>query len=314
MEPRFTRRGLGAAALAGTAAAALAACGAGSDPLKDKDSSGGSGGGDAKVGKVVRIGSQDYYSNEVIAELFALVIEKAGGTVDRQYRIGQREVYMSEIEAGKIDLFPEYLGNTLQYFQKDATAKTAEEIHKALGESMPKGWEALAFAEAADQDSINTTAEFAKEHSLKQLGDLAGIKDLKVAANSEFEARPYGPKGLKKVYGADVSVVGVEDSGGPLTVKALLDGDVQLADIYSADPAIKKNGFVTLEDPKSLILPQNVVPLAKSALEDAHKKAVEGVIAKLTTDELIALNTDSVDSGAKASAVAEKWLKKQGLL
>jgi hypothetical protein len=44
--------------------------------------------------------------------------------------------------------------------------------------------------------------------------------------------------------------VPVEDSGGPLTLRALTDGTVQVADLYTADPAIAKNGFVDLEDPE----------------------------------------------------------------
>ena len=59
------------------------------------------------------VGSQDYYSNEIIAEAYAQALEGAGFAVDRQMRIGQREVYMPEIEAGAIDVFPEYTGNLL---------------------------------------------------------------------------------------------------------------------------------------------------------------------------------------------------------
>ena len=60
--------------------------------------------------------------------------EAAGHEVVREFRIGQREVYVPEIESGAIDLFPEYTGPLLQYFKRDfhpdqethtATDKTA---------------------------------------------------------------------------------------------------------------------------------------------------------------------------------------------
>ncbi|MDU7504085.1 MAG: glycine betaine ABC transporter substrate-binding protein, partial [Corynebacterium kroppenstedtii] len=59
------------------------------------------------------IGSQDYYSNEIIAEIYAQTLEKNDIKVDRQFRIGQREVYIPEIEQQSIDLIPEYSGNLL---------------------------------------------------------------------------------------------------------------------------------------------------------------------------------------------------------
>ncbi len=310
MTSRITRRALGAGALA-AAAAALTACGG--DPLRQEGGSGSDAGGQA-VGSAIRVGCQDYYSNEIIAELYAQVIEKAGGTVDRQYRIGQREVYMSEIQSGALDVFPEYSGATLQYLDRNATAATREEIDSALAQAMPDGWSVLASADASDQDSFNVTPEFAQQHSLTSLEDLAGITDLKVAANSEFETRPFGPKGLKDTYGVDVTLVPVEDSGGPLTVKALMDGSVQIANIYSADPAIEKNTLVTLEDPKALVLPQNVTPMVKSALEQKYQDAITQVNQKLTTDELVTLNTNSVDSGAGSAEIATAWLQEQGLL
>ncbi|GAB2537092.1 ABC transporter substrate-binding protein [Brachybacterium huguangmaarense] len=301
----------GALGLLGLApVAALAAC-SDSDPLAKDSGSGGSDAGGATGALVV--GSQAYYSNEIIAELFAQALEGTGASVERQYQIGQREVYLPELEAGKIDVMPEYAGNLLQYYDKEAATASPEEIAQALSESLPEGLRALPFAEATDQDSYNVTGDFASQNSLASLADLAPLKDLKVAANSEFETRPYGPEGLKKIYGADVALVPVEDSGGPLTVKALTDGTVQLADIYSADPAIAANGLVTLEDPKSMILPQSVTPIVSQRIDDAAAAAIKKVTDALTTDELIGLNRQSVEKQKKSSEIAKAWLAAQGI-
>jgi osmoprotectant transport system substrate-binding protein len=327
VRPLPRRRLLGLAGL-GATALTVAACsdqdplakddGSGSDGSDDGGTGGSDGGsgtdGSGGGGKIV-VGSQQYYSNEIIAELFAQAIESTGTDVDRQYQIGQREVYLPELEDGKIDVIPEYIGNLLQYYDKDATTGEPEEVARALAGALPDGLGALDVAEATDQDSYNTTEDFAAKNSLSSLEDLSGLdEDLKIAANSEFETRPYGPKGLKKTYGADATVVPVQDSGGPLTVKALTDGDVQLADIYSSDPAIEKNAFVTLEDPEHMILPENVVPIVSDRVDDAARDAINEVIAALTTKELIALNTRSVDEEAKSTGIAKDWLKEKGLV
>lgn len=323
--PRSASRPLShRSALLGVAALtvlALSACGS-SDPLgggagtpadATDGASGGTGG--TAEGQTLVVGSQQYYSNEIIAELYAQALEDEGYTVDRQYQIGQREVYLPEVESGAIDVFPEYTGNLLQYYEKDTEATSPEEVEAALAEALPEGLSALEAAEATDQDSYNVTQEFADEHGLSSLADLSKVgSPLSVAANSEFESRPYGPQGLSETYGVDVTVVPVEDSGGPLTVKALQDGDVQLADIYSADPSIETNGFVTLEDPENLILPQNIVPIVSSKVDPGAAAAIEEVNALLTTEELISLNRTSVEDQAASREVAQTWLEEQGLL
>jgi len=299
-------------ALAAAASLALAGC-ASSDPLGSAPAT--TSPSTSAPAATLVVGSQQYYSNEIIAELYAQALEDAGYTIERQYQIGQREAYMPEIASGAIDVFPEYSGNLLQYLDKETTAKSPIDVMTALPEALPDGLRALGAAEATDQDSYNVTMEFAQQYGVVSLDDLANVPGpIKVAANSEFATRPYGPPGLKEFYGIDVEVVPVEDSGGPLTVKALKDGTVQAADIYSADPAIAANGFVTLTDPKNMILPQNVVPIVSSKVDDAAAEVIEGVNQRLSTAELVALNQRSVEEQASSEVIAKDWLAKEGLV
>ena len=109
---------------AGALLLGLSACGS-ADPVGSSttDSPG-------AAGELV-IGSQQYYSNEIIAELYAQALEADGYQVTREYQIGQREVYLPEMAAGRIDLLPEYNGNLLQYYDKQATARSPEEVTAA---------------------------------------------------------------------------------------------------------------------------------------------------------------------------------------
>ena len=298
-------------ALAGLTA--LAACST-SDPLSTTSTTASGASSAAAAGPLV-IGSQQYYSNEIIAELYAQVLEKAGIKVTRQYQIGQREVYVPEIKAGKIDVFPEYNGNFLQYLDKTATVTDTASIQAALAKALPSGLRVLDAAAATDQDTYTTTKAFSDQYGVKSLADLSKLtKPLTVAANSEFATRPYGPTGLKSVYGATVTVVPVEDGGGPLTVKALTDGKADLADLYSASPAIATNNFVVLEDPKNLILPQNVVPVVSSKVDTAAAALINKVSAALSADDLRKLNASSVTEQKKSADIAKAWLTSKGLL
>ncbi|KQS08195.1 ABC transporter substrate-binding protein [Curtobacterium sp. MCLR17_007] len=296
-----------AVALAAGVVAALSGC-ASSNPLD----SGSSASSDSKT---IVVGSQQYYSNEIIAELYSQVLEKDGFSVKRNFNIGQREVYLPQLQKGAIDVMPEYSGNLLQYYDKNSTAKTASEISAGLKDALPKGLRALDAAEATDQDSYTVTKEFSEKNDVTSLSDLSKVSDkLTVGANSEFQTRPYGPEGLKSEYGVDVGFTAIEDSGGALTVKALKDGTVQLADIYSADPSIKANDFVSLKDPKNLILPQNVTPVVSSKVSDKAAADIDKVSKVLTTDALIELNSKSTADKEKASTIAKEFLTDKGLL
>jgi osmoprotectant transport system substrate-binding protein len=293
-------------------AGALVACSS-ADPLEnsngsDGGSENGSGSGDALV-----IGSQAYYSNEIIAEIYAQALEAGGYEVDRQMRIGQREVYMPEIEGGKIDVFPEYTGNLLQYLDADATATESQDVYDALTEAMPDGVRVLDQSAASDQDSYVVTKAFADEHGLSTIADLAGVSDLTLGGNSELEVRPYGPEGLKSVYGVDVAFTPIEDSGGPLTVKALMDDQVQLVDLYSADPALASGDLVMLEDPEGLFLASHVVPVVSDAVDDDAAAIIDEVSAALTAEDLVALNAQSVDDESPAATIAGDWLAENSL-
>lgn len=260
------------------------------------------------------VGSQDYYSNEIIAEAYAQALEGAGFTVDRQLRIGQREVYMPEIEAGAIDVFPEYTGNLLQYLDADATARSTDEVYAALQTALPSGLRALEQAPATDQDSYVVMADFAAAHSLSSIGDLAGAGTLTLGGNSELQTRPYGPTGLSQTYGVTVNFTPIEDSGGPLTVKALKDGDIQLANIYSSDPVLADGTLTVLDDPKGLFLASHVVPLASSRVNDDATAVINRVSAALDAQDLVEMNRASTVEQKSASQIAHEWLISEGLL
>src|SRR4051794_20025523 len=63
----------------------------------------------------------------------------------------------------------------------------------------------------------------------------------------EFKTRADGIPGLKKNYGVEFGKYKVTDTGGPVTVNALERGQVDAADLFTTDPAIKANDFVVLD-------------------------------------------------------------------
>lgn len=296
-------------ALLTAAALTLAACGS-DDPLAEPSEEGTT----ADSGAVV-VGSQAYYSNEIVAEIYAQVLEDAGVEVTRQFQIGQRDVYLQALEGGEVHVLPEYTGNLLQFYVPDTEARSSEDVAAALPDALPEGLTILEYAEAQDADSYNVTAEFSAENGITSLADLAGYDgDITIGGNAELESRPYGPEGLREFYGVDVEFLAIGDSGGPLTKDAIRDGTITMGDIYTADPDLASGDFVTLEDPESMILAQNVVPLVAAERAEELAPLLDPVSAALTTEELIALNARSVGEQLDSATIATDWLTEQGLL
>lgn len=303
--PRAGALAAGALALS---AALLAGCSS-ADPLDAPDASGG-------ATDTIVVGSQDYYSNEIIAEIYAQALEAGGYEVDRQFRIGQREVYLPEIEAGSIDLFPEYSGNLLQFWDPETEARLSDDVYAELQEATPKGLRVLEQSPATDQDSYTVTREFAETWDLASIDDLAEVTEpLTLGSNSEAETRPYGPEGLAEVYGIEgVAFTPIEDGGGPLTVKALRDGAIQLAIIYTADPTVAENDLVALEDTRGIFLASHVVPLASDRVDEGAAEIIDEVSAAMSAEDLVALNARSVGEELPADRIASDWLAEAGLI
>jgi osmoprotectant transport system substrate-binding protein len=300
------------AAIALTAALALSACGASSDPTKAAPASSGSAGTAGAVTSVV-VGAADFSESQVLAEIYAGALAAKGIKATTRPNIGSREVYLKAVEDGSVDMVPEYTGSLLSYLDKAATAKGSDEVYAALKGALPAGVTVLAKSSAEDKNSIVVTKETAAAWSLKEIGDLVAHQDeLVIAAPPEFQNREQGLMGLKAQYA--LIPKDFRPLKGKAIVDALLGGQAKAANIFSTDPAITINGFVTLADPKLLFGSDNVVPLVrKDKANPTVSAALDAVSAKLDTPTLTDL-VKQVDVDKKdAKVVAKEWLAKIGL-
>ncbi|GEP46593.1 ABC transporter substrate-binding protein [Microbacterium saccharophilum] len=297
------KRVLGIATFALTASLALAGCGT-SDPLAEETTSPG-GETDAIV-----IGSQAYYSNEIVAEIYAQALEGAGFEVERSFNIGQRDAYLPSLESGEVDLFPEYSGNLLQFYDPETEARSPEDVYSALVDALPEGLTVLEQSTASDQDSYTVTEAFAEENDLTTIADLADVSvPLTLGGPPELAERPYGPEGLKATYGVDVAF----EATGDTTVEELVAGTVNVANVFTADPRIETQKLRVLEDPEALFLASNVVPLVNADIAEEIADVINAVSAALTPEGLVSLNVQSQVDEKSPEDIASAWLAENGL-
>jgi glycine betaine/choline ABC-type transport system substrate-binding protein len=131
---------------------------------------------------------------------------------------------------------------------------------------------------------------------------------------AEFKTRTDGIPGLAKNYDVSFGKYTVTDTGGPVTVNALKQGQIDAADLFTTDPSIESNGFVILTDPKANFAAQNVLPIiGKDKATDGVKTTLNAISAKLDTAGLGALMVKVVTEKQDPKDVAKAWLSEQGL-
>lgn len=292
-----------AAVLATTAGVALSGC-ASSNPL------GTSTGTPAASNSTIIVGSFNYPESEVLAEIYAQALQNAGVTVQTKLNIGAREITMPALKDGSINLIPEYSGSVLTYLDPKSKASSPDDVMTALKNVLPTNLDVLKPAQAQDSDVLAVTEATAKKDNLKTISDLKSVAStFTVGGNPEFQTRQAGMVGLKSVYGLNFGGYKNLDEAGPLTISALANGQVQVADMFSTDPSMHEKHFVALQDDKNLFAAQNVVPLiAKASVTPTVEKTLNAISAELTTDELIGMN-EAVTQGQSFNQVAAAWLK-----
>ncbi len=291
---------------------ALAACGGG-DPLAND--SGGDSGGDSSS---LIIGSAIFPENELLAEIYAQALEAKGVTVERQFNIGARELYLKALEDGSIDLLPEYNGALLAFQSPDGPPEgvtAPQDVYDAVVDVLPDGIIALEQSDAEDKDTLTVTQDTATQYNLTTIEDLAPVAgELSVAAGPEFAERFQGLVGLEEVYGITFAEFTPLDAGGPLTLEALLSGQVDVSNIFSTDSAIQTENLVVLEDTKNLFLAQNIVPIIrKDKSSDTIESALNAVSAALTTENLTAALAQVTVDKMSSADVAQQFLADNGL-
>jgi len=317
----------GVAALAAIGLAAVTACSSGSSasssstPASSTSASASASsasnplGGTAASGTVV-IGSANFPENELLAEVYALALQKKGVKVTTKLNIGAREVYYPQVEKGAISIIPEYNG-TLLTVEADptSTAKTTADVDAALAAKLPSTLTVLNPAPAQDSDSITVTAATAAKYHLKSIADLKPYASTMVLGGPpEFKTRSDGIAGLKANYGLTFKSFDPLDTSGPITLSALTSGKVQAADVFTTTPQIVSDKLVSLADPKFNFAAQNVVPLVyKPALTPTISATLNAISAKLTTSDLLQMDNAVITEKANYTTVAEGFLQSIGL-
>ena len=270
-------------------------------------------------GRSIVVGvSGAFPENQIVAEMYAQVLEQAGYTVERALDLRSRETSQSALESGRIDLKPEYLSSLLLFMDRSAhasedTSEVAEQLREPL---RSRGITLLTPSPAQDTNQFVANATTAERFNLTTMSSLAPVADeLTLGAPPECVQRAFCLPGLYETYGILFNDFRPLDVGGPQTVDALQNDDVQIGLLFSTDPRIRENGFVPLVDDRHLQNAENITPVIRSEkLNGEVRDLLDAVSAELTSDTVTALVGQVVIDGEEVPTVARRFLTANGLL
>ncbi|UWE10424.1 ABC transporter substrate-binding protein [Actinacidiphila bryophytorum] len=311
---------------AATAAALLAGCSDSSDSSSSPSSSSDSSKGKPKdplaappaASDTVVVGSNNFAESVLLMDVYGEALKAKGIKVSYKPDIGTREITYGLVKNGTITVLPEFNGSLLSYLDKTAAPTSVEEATAALKAKLDPALTMLDPAAAEDKDSVTVNAATAAKYHLTNqstIADLAKVgAQITMGGSSEFQTRQQGLVGLKALYGLVPKSYKRLDAGGPLTVAALKNNDVQAADVFSTDASVAREKFVVLQDPKKLFGFANVQPMvSKTALSPDAIAVLNAVSAKLDTTSLLDLDDQVQNQKKDPRDVAQAWLKSVGL-
>ncbi|WP_306370989.1 ABC transporter substrate-binding protein [Nocardiopsis sp. CC223A] len=312
MTPRRTRtRTLRAATALAAALGVLAAtgCGLGSDPLAagegvDRDGSG-----------TIVVGSANFLDSLLIANIYAEALRAEGFEVEERFNIASREAYVPGLVDGSIDLIPEYSGALLQYVHPGTDVTADEEVLAELEVRVPEGLAVLEASAAQSKDVLVVTGDTAREHGLETVSDLVPLAgEMTLGGPPEWKTRYNGVVGLQEVYGLEFGTFVALDAGGPLSLNAVTNGQVDVVDLFTTDPAIGERDLVMLEDDQGLFLAENILPLVREqAVDEEAREVLDAVSARLNTPDIREMMGRIISQRENPTLVARDWLSANGL-
>ena len=271
---------------------------------------------------VITVGAFDFPESVLLAHLYGDALKAKGFPVRVLPDLGSRELVDPALMSGLIQLVPEYAGSALQFNSLGRQSATSDVMatSKALTELMAdRGVVAGLPAAAQNTNAIVVRAATAARYGLRSIADLARVAPrLVFGGPPECPGRAYCLPGLKQAYGLRFKAFIPLDAGGPLTLQALTEGNVDVALLFSTDPSIPARHLVVLADDRGLQPAENVTPLVTRDVIARYGAGLVAVLnsvsARLDTLSLRALDALVEIRGQDPRQVADSWLRAHGLI
>lgn len=266
------------------------------------------------------LGDKNFDEEYVLGDLYAQAFQAKGYTVVLKPNINGSEEINRVFQAGKINAYPEYLGEVVatDAGYNKPTVSEAQTLQLAQRYERQHGATVMTpTSPFYDTDELIVLKTFAQKHHLTTLSQLKGLGSLKLGDYPPELTRYEGYVGLKEAYGLSNLQFTPLAEGSPI-YNALDNGQVQVGDAFSTDPQLLSGKYQVLSDPKHIFGFQYVSLIIKTSLLDklgpAFQQTYDAVTRLLTTPAMQAMNKAVSLDKQDPATVAHAFLQANHLL
>ena len=269
-------------------------------------------------GEIVIGVSGAFAENQLVAEMYAQVLEADGYTVTRELDIADRAVGNEALAAGQIDIKPEYTGFDLPLYDEAASTNgDPQVVADALTAALkPEGLVTYAISPANSTNVFVVTPETAEANALTDMSSLAAVAgDFTLGAPPDCPKSDFCIPGMKETYGIEFGEFKPLDFGGPKTVAAVDSGAVDVGELFSLDPTIVDKGYVVLTDSENLQANGNFIPIVREEVaSDGLGELLDSVTTTLTDENMRDMVGQVLNDKRDVADVASEYLTEAGIL
>jgi osmoprotectant transport system permease protein len=218
------------------------------------------------AGQVV-VGSKNFAENRLLGELFAQVIEaRTALGVERRLGLAGTQLCFTALQAGAIDVYPEYTGTGLVTLLGDTSRVEATAALVRVRAEFARRWDLLWLAPLGFENAfeIAVPRPVAERHALRTISDLAAVApQLRAAFGHEFATRHDGLPGLQRTYA--LRFRDVRQMQQALQYEAAAAGKIDCLDVYTTDGRLVVHDLVLLDDDREFFPPYGACALVRGA-------------------------------------------------
>ena len=267
----------------------------------------------------IRVSSKDFAEQDILGEMYALVLEDRGFKVERKLHLGSSAVVQAALNKGDIDLYPEYTGTALLIVLKLPISRQRQQVYETVAKAYREKFN-LAWLEPSPMNNtyaLSLTKEKAEKYGLKTISDMvAKASELTMIGPPQFTLREDSLPGLKKTYG-DFKLKAYKAVDPGLRYKGLTSGQADVVVGFSTDGEISALNLVVLEDDKNSFPPYQVAPVVRQEILEQNpgiEDALNSLTPKITNEIMQRLNYEVTGKQREPAKVAKDFLLQAGLL
>jgi osmoprotectant transport system permease protein len=258
----------------------------------------------------LNVGSKRFTESYILGEIITRTAQTAGETTAVHKRgLGNTAIVLSALTTGNIDVYTEYTGTIAREILKLDSVPPLSELN---GKLAPMGLAVSAPLGFNNTYALAMRSDVARVKGIVRLADLAGHTGLRYGLSQEFLGRSDGWPGLARAYGLPFAAPrGIDHS---LAYEAILQGQIEVIDIYSTDAKIDKYGLTILVDDRNYFPRYDAVLLHRADLPQRLPKtwvAIAALAGRIDAAAMRRMNAAAELEGKDFAFVADEFVALQ---